>query len=260
MTKLTANRAKPEAEDFRGHPAVRNYTWFALSTLFLLLVCLVEDGLGWWCLLPTLIGVGTLLARWNLGPPLVIVTLTGLLLAPSRYRWGYPYWSRNRVPTLMDLVLCASVLAYVIAHYRLLSLTRHVLPTDPRRSRSGRFTDPSQRRSVAGVARSEMVLLVLSLPLWTALSVVAWGWLFDTQPPFQLSLESWRWLLVIWAALLVLGVTAIVAGSVRQSAATSQDSLLYLQEQLWRTTRREQSTQNRWLVWARWRAQRRKEA
>jgi len=57
---------------------------------------------------------------------------------------------------------------------------------------------------------------------------------------------------------------ALAAGSAvlayaRQASATPEEALLYLQDQVWRDTRCEQSRINRWLVWARLRWQRRKE-
>jgi len=45
----------------------------------------------------------------------------------------------------------------------------------------------------------------------------------------------------------------------KRALASSPENLLFLLEQLWRETRREQSRANRWLTWARLRAQRRKE-
>ena len=73
-----------------SHPAVRNYTLFCLAALFLLVVCLADRGLDWWCLVPALIGCLTLLTHWSYGPPLVFVSLAGLLgVYGPRSRWSY---------------------------------------------------------------------------------------------------------------------------------------------------------------------------
>jgi len=95
-----------------------------------------------------------------------------------------------------------------------------------------------------------MALLVLALPLWTGLAVVVWGWMIDSAPALGMSVKSWRTLRVSWAVLAVVTATAFVAGYVRRATATPEESLLYLQDQLWRSTRHEQGTLNRWLVWA----------
>ncbi|HWG44974.1 MAG TPA: hypothetical protein VN688_19550 [Gemmataceae bacterium] len=246
-------------QELRSHPAVRNYTLVCLGALFLLVVCLADRGLGWWCLIPALIGSVALLLHWSLGPPMVIVSLTGLMLASARYRRSYPYWARDQVPTLMDLLLCVAVLGYVMGHYRLLSLVRHIFPPDPRRMRDNASAESANRRSADQVNGRELALLVLALPLWTVLSVVVWSWMMDSAPALEMPVKVWRTLCVGWTALTILTATATVAGYLRWATATPEESLLYLQDQLWRPTRREQGSLNRWLVWARLRAQRKKE-
>jgi hypothetical protein len=74
-----------------------------------------------------------------------------------------------------------------------------------------------------------------------------------------MSRESWRVLRLIWMLVLVLTATAVVVGYRRMTAATPPESLLYLQDEVWRKTRREQSNLNRWLMWARLRSRRNKE-
>ena len=241
------------------HPAVRHYTLFCLAALFLQVVCLADRGLDWWCLLPALIGGVALLAHWSMGPPLLLLSLTGLMLTQTRYRWSYLNWARDPTPTMMDLILCAAVLAYVMGHYRLLSLTRHIFPPDARRLSGDGFADPARGRSADLVSGWEMALLVLALPLWTVLSVVAWGWLIEDMGPLGMTREVWRMIRIVWAGLTIVAVTGVVAGYLRRTLATPEESLLYLQDQLWRQTRREQSSLNRWLTWARLRAQRRRE-
>src|SRR5262249_35161929 len=70
----------------------------------------------------------------------------------------------------------------------------------------------------------------------------------------------------LWQAILVLGPgelrrrrASAVLGYLRSLQAPPADNFLYLQDQLWRQTRGEQSLLNRWLTWARLRLQRRKE-
>lgn len=239
----------------RSHPAVRNYLLFGMASLFLVVVCLADRGLGWWCLMPALIGAVALLAEWGAGPPLVLVSLTGLLLSAPRPRYGFTYWMRDQVPTLLDLVLGAAVLGYAMTHYRYLALVRNVFPPDSRRP-SGSRADTGRRRSADLVSPREMVLVALALPLWIGLAVAVWGWAVEDLPPLDMSRELFRTLRLIWAALAVVGVTVVVAGYLRQAAATPEEALLSMQDVVWRATRREQSHLNRWLAWARLRAQR----
>lgn len=258
----------PTRRELRSHPAVRNYTLFCTAALFLLVVCLADHGLGWWSLTPALIGGVALLAQGSGGPPLVLLSLAGLVLIGPRYSylWRYPYWQRGKVPTMMDLVLCVAVLAYVVGHYRLLALVRHVFPHDPRRLSSsppkmggGREGDPARRRSADLVSSRELVLLLLTLPLWTCLAVVVWSWIMEETTPWGMEPEVWQALRLVWGGLTIVAATGTVASYLRQITATPEESLLYLQDQLWRHTRREQGRLNRWLAWARLRPRRGRE-
>jgi hypothetical protein len=251
---------KPKSEtppELHAHPSVRNYMLFCMAALFLVVVCLSERGLEWWCLVPALIGCLTLVTHWVHGPPLVLLSLAGLMGMSNPYtRWSYSGWSSFQTPTLMDLVLCIAVLAYVLGHYRLLGLVRNVLPPDPRCPPG----DPSRRRSADLVTGREMVLLGLALPVWTGLALLIWVWMMEEETPLDIAPDVWRMLRLVWVGLAVLAAAGIAASYLRRTTATPEESLLYLQDQCWRQTRREQSSLNRWLTWARLRAQRKKES
>lgn len=241
-----ADSRKP-LRGLHSHPAVRNYMLFCLGALFLLAVCLTDRGLGWWCLAPTLIGSLTLLAQWRHGPPLVLLSLAGLLGMPgSRYLRGYPNGARFLTPSLTDLVLCFAVLAYVQGHYRLLSLMRSIFPTK------------SRRRSADLVTPWEMASLGFVLPIWSGLAVMLWAWLMEGEPPLDMSPLVWRGVRIVWSFLALLATAGIVFHYVRLTTATPEESIMYLQDELWRQTRREQSRLHRWWTWARLRAERKK--
>jgi hypothetical protein len=75
----------------------------------------------------------------------------------------------------------------------------------------------------------------------------------------ELSPVAWRNVSYFWAFVMVVSLCVAVFRYLGRSGARPEENLLYLQDQLWRQTRHEQSTLNRWLVWARLRWQRRKE-
>jgi hypothetical protein len=257
MTKCDLQRPiSAFAPELRSHPAIRNYILLCMSALFLLVVCLAERGMEWWCLVPALIGSLTLLTQWVHGPPLVLLSLTGLMGMSRPYsRWSYFGLARFQTPTLMDLVLCVAVLGYVLGHYRLLALVRNIFPPDPRLPPG----EPSQRRSADLVTGWEMALVGLALPLHAGLALVVWALMMGEETPLDMSIELWRVLRLVWAGLAVLTAAGIAASYLRQTTATTEESLLYLQDQCWRQTRREQSSLNRWLTWARLRAQRKQD-
>jgi hypothetical protein len=248
----------------RSHPAVRSYMLVGVLALLVMMLALGEYGLGAWCLLPFLLGVFSLVAFWGIGPPLLLISLPFLLFANARLHrlprianWGDPYAS-----PLTDLTLCAALLTYVLAQYRLLAIGRSVFPPDPRRllpppARPGGkrrrvpIEVPPPRRSPDLVSSWEMTMLVVAVPVWTVLAAVAWVEVDDTRPRLGLHRQAWHAVLLTWAAVLTLGLVSAAASYLRRASASPEESLLYLQDQLWRETRREQSQLERWRNWAR---------
>lgn len=267
MTQSATSNATPLPSPASQHPAVRNYMLFCLSALFLSVVCLAERGFEWWCLVPATIGCLALLTHWSHGPPLVLASLAGLFgMAGPRSRGVHTGWHSLEAPTLMDLVLCISVLAYVLGQYRLLSLLRNIFPLDPRQ----RSSDTAHRRAADLVTGREMALLGLALLLWPGLALMVWERMNESALPSALDRpgppllgmpnELWHLVWLVWIGLAMLAVAGTFAGYLRWTTATPEESLLYLQDQCWRRTRREQGSLNRWLTWARRRAQRKKES
>ena len=83
--------SEPEV-DLNSHPAVRGYSLVCLVALLTLTILVTERGLGWWGMMPVLLGAAALLFRWSVGPPLVLVTLAVLLSAQARFR--APRWAQ----------------------------------------------------------------------------------------------------------------------------------------------------------------------
>jgi hypothetical protein len=109
------------------------------------------------------------------------------------------------------------------------------------------------------VGAGEAGWLVLGLPLWALLACLTWWGLTGWDPLFGIDDP------VLFALLLLgtLGGAVALAGAVLRHRdwvrATPEEALLYLQDQLWRETARDQGRLNRWLVWARLRGRARKE-
>lgn len=253
-------RKRTMRHELRKHPAVRNYMLICLASLFLLVLCLVDRGLDWWSVAPASIGCLTLLTHWNHGPPLVLLSLAGLLgmPRPAYLRLGAS-WARLQAPSPMDCILCVAVLTYVLTHYRLLALVRRIFPVDTRYRGGKDATEPMPRRSADLVSPYEMILVGIVSPVWAGIAVLLWVGLMGSAPPLDMPSALWRALQLVWTALVLLAVGGIIAHYLRRSTATVEESLLYLQDELWRHTRREQGILNRWLTWARLRARRKKE-
>jgi hypothetical protein len=197
--------------------------------------------------------------------------------------------SSGQIPTLpADWILSAAVLAYVAAHYRLQSLIYHIFPPDPRRKTLPRLEDrqPHQfhlpftrtgaegavreaslsmlanagRRSTGQVNLEEIGMLILGLPLWAALGFLFWRWLGVIPPVLREVPGTLRPpMLLLWVVGTALALATGLFAYFRMRQASREESLLYLQDQLWMNTSRDQGRVNRFLVWARWRRQRRRE-
>jgi hypothetical protein len=274
-----------------------NYTVLCLFALVVMTSILLQTGIGLWGLLPAAVGLVAVYTHWRAGPPLVLVSLACLLgmhragmdmpvlllslLGRVGRLFNFPNqrvplpqgawaWQDDGVGT--DVVLCTAVLAYTAAHYRLLSLVNHAFPPDPRRRErppappgggrrpAGRVVE--QPRSPATAVPAELVLLLGGLPLWAGTAALLWDRLTADEPavpPRPGESDVWLAMVLIWVVGLIVVLTTVLLRYLGQYQTTVEENRLYLQDQVWRETRREQSRLNRWLVWARRRGQRRKE-
>ncbi len=267
------------------HPAVRDHVLVGMGALTLLVAALVLRRPDPWVLLPAFLGALGLLFRWRTAPLLVLLAVVLLLASwwlgtdPGRLgtfvmhwlRWWLTGWWRGRVPLartgtpsrgarpLSDLLLAVSLLAYAAAHYRLQGLVWRVLPPDPRVPRAARRgREGTLRRPADQAAAGELIVLLPALAAWAVLAALLWTWLRRRETDLEMADSSWQAILVLW--LLGGGVLA-AAGLLRYLALrrmTPTEAALYLQDVLWRETRREQGRLNRWLAWA-WLRRRRRE-
>jgi hypothetical protein len=246
-----------------SQPAARGYLILCLVALGFVLLVQLERGAGLGGLLVVLVGLLGVLGRLAAGPILFLLVLGGqqflrhAALTGHGLHWYNPGWSVE----VSDVVLCGAVLAYVLAHYRLLGLVRQVVPLDPRR----REGPPrwhfwrlqwlprvvQERRSARAVSRVEVGLLVMSLPLAALLAQVFWAGLARPREVLGLSTRLWRVLLVAWVLGIGVFLTAAVLRQLRRRAMTPDEAALQLQDVVWLETRREQRRLNRWLAWKR---------
>ena len=260
--------------------AARHYSMLCLLMLLVLTVLLLERVPDTWSALPLLFGVAFLVIQWREGPAVVLFLVAWLLASenmygdplrvlPSLLRGMRNFANRSRItPAFDDFLLAGAFLIYAASHYRYLGFVRHIFPLDPRQRPYGglgtaerrRLLEEPQRRSPETMTPREFGLLALAVPLWLGGAAALWSWALDEQR-LNYVLDD-----VLWSALKLLylfGVPLLLFRATlihaNQSRASHDENLMYLQEQLWRETRREQSRTNRWLTWARLRAQQRKE-
>src|SRR5262249_32859601 len=157
------------------------------------------------------------------------------LLGPSNIGYLTSAELRDTDP-LLDPLITASLLAYGVAHFRLLGLTRNVLPVDLRAltpTQPGRrlVRGKPQPRPPEAVARTEWAGLLLAVPLWTAVGFIAWMLLRDQESPLEEYTYDltrgqqefrdalWQAILVLWLAVLGLLLASAVLGYLRRLRA-----------------------------------------
>jgi hypothetical protein len=240
---------------------IKPYLTVGLVALGVIAAVLLQSTSGIVAFIPVVAGIAGGLS--GLGPTLVVVSVAVCLNAPA---FVEPATSRRMI---MDGVLCAAVLAYVIAHARAQAILAYIYPADhgPRAVSAGqtglrglfrRSRPARQRRSAELVSEPEVSAMIWSLPVWAVLAhyvllaapedVVVAG----LPPPFG------QVVILVWSIGLIWYVVFGFLAYLRYRQMRADEATVCLQDMLWAETRREQRRVNRWLAWHRGR-QRRKE-
>ena len=183
---------------------------------------------------------------------------------------------------VLDVLLAGAAVAFTAAQYRLVSLTgnifpverrrrpRHPLPVTPlprgeRGNREGASRPvpvPPQKRGASLVDPEELGPLVFAVVLCACFGQFLWLWLGEryaggdlyefarVQVGLNVPDGAWRLFVLVWVFSLVLIPVTGVLAYLGQRRLTPEESALFLQDQLWRQTRREQARISRWLAWA----------
>ena len=257
----TSDPPPDDAPKPRGLDGVRDYTFLSLAALLVLGLVLFLEDLGLWALIPVLVGCLSIVRKRGAGPALTLFPLL-LIVAFRNAILGVPSWYRVPSSPLADALFGLALVVYVVSHCRLLSLKALAVPGDARRGFAprdervqGRWLLPATdtKRPAGKVEPAEFVWLLAGVPVFLAAAYFVWVnvfvlagterfWLFPSQR--RALILSW-----IGGVVLVLGYAA--SGYLSRSRASREESLLYLQDQLWDATRGEQQNVTRWVARAR---------
>jgi RsiW-degrading membrane proteinase PrsW (M82 family) len=249
-----------------------SYSVLCLVALLGILLVLFQRSASPSILIPVLIGTSGVVFRWRAAPLLILLAL----LVEYMDLWPFMHraWAPRPSSSVADLLLAGAVLLYCAAQYRWQSLLVTILPPDPRQRRSSSrglinkapshpegYFHPGMNvpRSAALVSNREVTFLLLSMPVWVGLALYGWDWLPSNWTALGLSPRVWRTVALAWLVGVSFLVVAGLLGYFGRARMHRGEALQFLQDTLWRETRREQSRINRWLVWARWRRPERKE-
>jgi hypothetical protein len=264
-----ARRKDSETTFGSERPIVRDYMIVCLVSLFLIMLLLLQEGLGWWSIVPVLLGAIGILTTWGLFPSLVLACLVVLMIVRRRM-YGIPWGYRLESSFLFDVALAMLTLAYLSGAMRLLALVRSTVPVDVRQARRpparrvrGRWFLPREatKRSSFNVPSQEIVSLLFATPAFVAAAFLSWVFLANLSVPewFQAGDAAWRLVVAVWAGGIVLATIGVVLAFLDRIHATPEESLLYLQDQLWKDTRGEERRIDKWISWARLRQQAKEE-
>ena len=261
---------------------IHHYTMLCIAALGMMALALFLRGFDLVSLmLPPLLGLTAMVFRWRTGALGVLFFIAWLLTA-QQSPVLHPLFIAQTIawvftnagiggdsgPSLRptpiggregfgppELLLCAATLAYFAAHYRLLSVSKRVFPSDPRRR-----VEPDakrERRSPRLVAGGEVLSLLAPVPLWIGGSWLCWRWLVSTDHDL-IDQRWWQVMTLLWLVGLPFLITAAIIRYLARVRMRPDEATLILQDTLWRETSREQRRVTRWIAWARAR-QRKKE-
>ncbi len=244
-------------------PTVRvgpvHYQILAGACLVLIFFAQAEQGLMLGNLLVVCFGLFGIVSKMRAAPLILLAVLAMAHVGQRITQGGFDLQPPRRLLQLGDLALAIGVVGYITASYRLQSLQSHILPPDPRqrRLRSGErgqrpeFAAEPQKRSAQLLTPHEIARFVLALPFWALLGQAIF--LLIGQP---WTVPGWsdrfvRLVLLAWLFILGLLVVASFFGQWRRRQMDGTAARVYLQDVLWRETRREQRRIFRWLAWRR---------
>lgn len=229
--------------------------------LLLIFLAQLDQGLMAANLLVVCVGLLGLVSKLRMMPLLLFLTFAGVQIGHHAllYRGNFNVEDIRPLVHVRDLALAIGLIAYLAASYRLQSLAAHILPPDVRQRRDkphqvgrrwGRqYETVPQKRSAGLLTPQEIAQFVLALPLWAILGQAAWlvvaqPWTLTVFPVRLHRLIAFAWLLIVGAV-----VVGTILAHWRRRQMDPEAAALYLQDTLWKETRREQRRTFRWLAW-----------
>jgi len=207
---------------------------------------LFQGGAERWALVPVLIGALGLLFHWRTAP---LGLLASVAIGKVLPVWFFGDFGGGRRGSLAaDLMLAAGIVAYLLAQYRLLSMTIGIFPSDGRNDRATRDPASVTPRELPGALLIVAAATLGAFFLWEMTSLV--------RPRWGTTGASWRVAVLVWILSVGLIGLATAIGYWSWRRHSRDEAMLVLRDEFWRQTRGEQRRINRWRAWARRRAER----
>jgi hypothetical protein len=239
-------------------PANLNYLVLTAAGLLVYFLVMGQSGNDTGALLAILIAVPGILARWVISPVLVLALTTYLRIDPgfmnligsvSGSRWVPPRVSSGF--DLMDALLAASLLAYIIGHFRLTSLVHQGMPDDPGFRGNREATRPTMRPAET-VPPDELPKLLVIGAGCVVVGQVAWLVLRGIEiagRPHLFTSGASRLLLLIWVVGSGLMLAAAGLVYLRSARMSRREASLVVRDTHFHEMRRETDRLHRWRQW-----------
>lgn len=264
--------------DVWADAAARTYMTLGLVAALALGLALMQHAEGIWAVIPTLVAITGLMFRWLSAPVFMLLGVAlSLLVTQQRFHM--------MTSPMNDVLLAGCVVAVILAHFRLYSITTSILPHDPRRT-----LDPARPRHRGPAAWVEILMVLTIVPYivylirrkrpsretlmkperrdcalaideWPSAvgiaavcavaSVVLWAVTERIRPPQRTVQEQWRLGVMIWLTLVPVFIVAAVVGYRHARRRSPTEARLFLADELWRETRGDQRRIVRWINRAR---------
>jgi len=242
-------------------PLVRTYMASAGGVLLISFLLIMVRSNPVSAALAVAIAIPGLLGRWTLSPVLhllivayVMVDPYGLLvISPDSFASSAFAGSQfSNGFGIMDMLLTASTLCYLLMQYRLYSLLHRALPMDREPyHRLSQERDPALRPARL-IRDTEIPYGLILVGVAVVVGQIAWQilWYFcETTDRRQIAPWIAAFIGVVWALTIALMLGAAIFGYLAMRQATREEAELYLRDGLWEQTGREQLRIQRWRQW-----------
>jgi hypothetical protein len=233
--------SKVKPQDPALSPAATAYLLIGLAAAGGLVAAQVQTA-GRLALVPMMIAAAGLAFRWRPAPLVLLAAVAVFQVVPHVF--DVQAFFPRRGPIVPDLAMCAAVLMYVVAQYRLVGLTTGVFPPDVQSP-----ADPPPPREVASVSR-ELVPAGLTVAAAVVGAFFLWEVLNAVPPPWRINPPHWRVGLLAWLLVGGLSLAAAVINHLGWRRLSRDEAAIFLQDAVWHETRGDQRRINRWRAWA----------
>lgn len=209
-------------------------------------------------LIAIFLAIPGVLLRWGASPIFFVLLTTYGIIDPGFFSilnfLGSGKWyalAPNSGFNIEDMMLGASILAYLIGHYRLYSMLSSVIPNEPSIRREVEITDPKTRPETQvdqdELPRTLMIAgccIVAAQAIWMLL-----GYIERITRPHAYMPAGTKTLFLLWGVGSLAMILAAALTYLRMSRMSEHEATMVLRDASFQENRRETDRVERWRKW-----------